>query len=368
MDWERLGRLGIYDPAAPHADTRRALLEFLDELGVAEDDMVEADRVGELAAAASDLAVRGLRTLTKAEVAELVGLSDEEFDRAVLSTGFAAPPSDAVVFSEADVGLYGAFKYSVDLFGIDATLQFTRVIGSSLGRIAEAAAAMFLAEIERDLVADDRAANELQLAKVNYEATQLLLTLPTMFDSLFRRHIEAAVRRTRGTRLDPGTFDEFRLTICFLDLVGYTTMARGLTASELARAVNDFEAPAIDMMHDRGARLVKSIGDEVMFVAADAAVVCDIALDLCTLVDEHEVLTGLRGGIARGPLLARDGDYFGPVVNLAARATKLAVPGSVLATGDVRQAANASFRFVPIGPTDLKGIDEPVELFSVSRP
>ena len=115
-------------------------------------------------------------------------------------------------------------------------------------------------------------------------------------------------------------------------------------------------------------RVVKMIGDEVMFVVSDAFAACRVALELARRVEEHPALPLLRGALASGDLVRGYGDYYGPVVNGAARAVKLAEPGTILATEGVRQRTDsAAIDFEPFGERHLRGIDRPVRLFRLNR-
>jgi adenylate cyclase len=152
----------------------------------------------------------------------------------------------------------------------------------------------------------------------------------------------------------------------FVDLVDSTRLVQQLSIKELGAALTQFDAGAIDTVVAGGGRLVKLIGDEAMFVVPDVDSACAIALELADALAAHPVLPAARGGIAAGEVLSREGDYFGPVVNLAARAVKLADPGCVLASAEVARAADA-YRFAPVGAQRLKGFDEPVKLFRLER-
>jgi len=248
----------------------------------------------------------------------------------------------------------------VDLLGFDAALQFTRVMGTSLARIADAAASGFLVNVEGPLI--DEHNPPAALARASYDATGILASLPQIFGSIFLRHSLLATMRTRMSRDSTRGYAEFRLSVGFVDLVDFTAWSRELPVAELARTVNDFEEAASDLITERGARVVKNIGDAVMFVAFDARVACEIALDLCAYVDKHPTLTRLRGAVATGPLLSRDGDYFGPTVNLAARIVKLAAPGEVVTDQRVDGVVVDG-----LGPREVRGFDEPIELFRISR-
>lgn len=128
----------------------------------------------------------------------------------------------------------------------------------------------------------------------------------------------------------------------------------------------EFDELTSDVVIGGGGRVVKLIGDEVMYVVADPQAACEIALELAARFSEHPRLPPVRGGLAFGAVLSRDGDYFGPVVNLASRTIKLAAPGTVLAAGTLSDGVD-TFRFTSIGAPELKGFDEPIELFEVHR-
>ena len=161
----------------------------------------------------------------------------------------------------------------------------------------------------------------------------------------------------------------FLLAVGFVDLVGFTPYAQDVEPDELALFVESFEARANDVVAARGGRVVKHIGDEVMFVETDPRTACDIALQL---VDTFGGDAGVspHAGIGFGPLVSRGGDYYGSVVNLASRIADLAVPGEVLVTEGVERAAAAvegPFAFEPAGRRMLKGFAEPIPLWSVTR-
>jgi adenylate cyclase len=121
---------------------------------------------------------------------------------------------------------------------------------------------------------------------------------------------------------------------------------------------------------------VKHVGDEVMFVEADPVIACEIALQLVESFADSAVAP--HAGVSYGLLIARGGDYYGSVVNLASRIADLAVPGEVLVTeglqiaasteGAVAGGAGLGFEFEPAGRRLLKGMAEPVPLASVRRP
>src|SRR5207302_3377246 len=113
------------------------------------------------------------------------------------------------------------------------------------------------------------------------------------------------------------------LTVGFLDLVGSTALAERLAADELGALISEFERDATERVTAVDGRVVKMIGDEVMFVTNDATAACTVALEIAEQVEAHPVLPRLRGSLAAGGLVRGYGDYYGPVVNTAARAVKI---------------------------------------------
>jgi adenylate cyclase len=109
-------------------------------------------------------------------------------------------------------------------------------------------------------------------------------------------------------------------------------------------------------------RIVKHIGDEVMFIALHAGDGCAIGRDITAAFGD-----GIepRGGVCFGDVIARHGDYYGKVVNLASRLADLAIPGEVLVDGETASAASDTFAFQPAGHRVLKGFDDPIEVFSL---
>jgi adenylate cyclase len=174
---------------------------------------------------------------------------------------------------------------------------------------------------------------------------------------VLRRHLYHIARKQ--TRSEATGYESQLLTVGFVDLVGSTPMASRLSTSELGAALTSFEATASDIVVKNGGRVVKLIGDEIMFTTTDPANACAIAAELVHVFEGHPVLPGVRAGLAHGQVLTRDGDCFGPVVNLAARVVGMAEPGTVVISADV---PSHGWAVEPLGPKTLKGFDAPVEL------
>jgi adenylate cyclase len=367
MTAAELQAAGLYDPSAPDAPARLELLEWLAAQGVTLADMKEAQlRWGSLSGVAGDRALRAGERLTLAEVAARAGMSVERIERINRAAGFPPVAPDERAFDAERAATFSSFAVGEGFFGTEPMLHFIRVLGSSLSRVAEAAVSLFIANVEAPIV--ERAAGELALAQANLRAIKALDTIPNAVRAMFRAQVEVAIRRLRAARTERAMQDTVRLTVGFVDLVGYTRLSQQLDAHALGALVERFEALASDVVTACDGRVVKLIGDAVMFVAVDAGAACDIALTLLERFADDPAVTP-RGGLAEGRLLARGGDYYGPAVNLASRLGELAVPREILVTAEVAAGAGAApFRFEPAGRRILKGFDAPVALYAVARP
>ena len=359
-------RAGLYDPEAQNADERLGLLRFLASHGVSLEEMVTAHAEDRLPFAAAEKLIRGgEQRLTLAELAERAGMPVDFVRRIWLADGFP-DPGDEALFSEANAALLPLFDAARDLLGDTTILQVVRVSGWAMARIAEAEVAAVAETIAAPLLDEGR--SELELAEAGVSVAQLLPVLDQWLALLHRHHVEAAVRRVAavgGLGLRRGAAP---LAVGFADLTGYTSLSERLAPTELGDVLAQFGELAADAVVGGGAQLVKLIGDAVMFVAADPVAACRVAIALVAAVEGRPQLPPLRVGLGFGDVLTREGDYFGPVVNRAARAVAVAAPGEVFADGGVRQRAEAGgLRFVPAGEHTLKGVSVPVELFRLER-
>jgi len=354
---DELEALGLYDPQAPHAAEKLELLEYLIELGASQEDLVE-HRDG-LPGLASVVAMRGGQMVTVAEAVERSGLSEEKIRRLNRAAGFADPGPDGRV-GEGFVYLAAGLSAAEDLFGEDAVLQLVRVMGAAMARVADAGVSAFLVNVEPAVRGEDPV--DLGLARANAEAGGLVPVLLQGLEVLLRQHLVAA-RRTILEDAGESGYETQRLAVGFVDLVGSTALAQQLSTRELGGVLTEFENTATDTVTDGGGRVVKLIGDEVLFTAPGEQAGCSIALELTSLFSDHPRVPAVRAGVGAGDVMLRGGDVFGPVVNLAARAVSVAGPSEVVAPPEV--AAAAGFDVEPLGPQALKGFDAGVELCRV---
>ncbi len=366
IDEAELEARGLLDPHAPNAAGRLALLRFLEAEGVTLDEMVAAHAVGRLAAAAGDRLLRpGEACYTLAEAAERAGVSLDSAKAFRRVVGLASVDPSERQMSAADEATLRAFNVAVQLFGERPTLDFSRVLGSALARVAESAISLFLAQVEHPLLRAGAA--EVAIAQANRDATAAIEVLPVIMETFFRRHLEEAVRREARARDRDRSAVTVHMAVGFVDLVGFTARTQQLSPAELTVLVRDFEARTQDVVNEQGGRVVKLIGDEVMFVTLGPRAGCEIALSLVEGFRDDASGVTPRGGVAAGPLLMHGGDYYGTTVNLASRIADLAVPFEILVAPEVAAQAEG-FRFEPAGRRILKGFAEPLLLYAAGRP
>jgi class 3 adenylate cyclase len=357
MNAAEFEQLGLYDPHGPHAAKQLELLEFLVSLGATADDL--AAYQDELPGLASVLAIRGGSMVTLAEAAERAGLPEAKLRKLGRAAGFPDPGPNDRVFAEPFIGVAAVLTAAESVFGEQAVMQLVRVMGSAMARVADALVSAFLVNVEPAVRTSDPVG--LGVARANSEAAALLPGVAPALDALLRQHLIGA-RRTIIGDAEP-SYETQRLCVGFVDLVGSTALTQQLSTGELGAVLTDFENTASDIVTAGGGRVVKLIGDEVLYTAGDERSACTIALELVAAFSEHPRIPTVRAGVAAGSVMLRDGDVFGPVVNLAARAVKVAGPSEIVASPGVAAAAGRSSD--PLGQQALKGFDDQFELCRV---
>lgn len=354
---------GLYDPELHASTGRRELLVWLTELDFTVDEMIEAEARLALGAAPWDqrLVPRPLHTAEQAR--RRSGLGPEVLDELSTAAGLAPlpdSPDGEVGYTEAEADALGAIGTLSSVFSEAESLAFVRVLGSALERVGEAAVSLFLTDVEGPHLAAGR--SEYELARKVFESAELLDDFTPHLAPLLRRHVLQATNRTRETMIGEIERMQFRFAVGFVDLVGFTAMSSEMGVADLASFLRDFEGRAYDLATAQRARVVKLIGDEVMFVATDPNHACAAGQALIEGFTVDGVVP--RGGVAYGDVLLRSGDYFGSVVNLAARLVDEAVPGELLVTEELA-AASTNCVFEPAGRRQVKGFVDPITVHAL---
>jgi adenylate cyclase len=340
----------------------RSLLVGLGEDSDVVDQAVAEDRVGMLLV--DRILLPGPRRYTPRQVAESSGMSLADFHRFWRAFGFPDVDDDEPAFTDLDIESFSTVRglLALNPAAVDAAVELARVIGSSMARIAEAAIAA-----STSLVG---ATDEVMMAERFAAGSDVIIpSLGSLLEYTWRRHLQEASRRTMLLNAQMAAAGAFvDVAVGFADLVGYTVLTQELSQEALSKMVGRFEKLAHDVVTSLGGRLVKMIGDEAMFVVGDVASAADIALSMSEAYAEDEVLSDVRVGLALGSVVTRDGDYYGPPVNLASRVVKIAKPGSVLVSDEVHSAleSDAGFSWKQLRPRQLKDIGS-VQLWSLSR-
>jgi adenylate cyclase len=303
------------------------------------------------------------------QISERIGIDLELLQRLQRAMGLSSVDDpDAVVHLRADAEAAVFAQRFVELgFQPDQIVLISRMLAEGLGRVAEVMRYAALAAVLTP------GATELQIAQASEQLVSAVAPLigPMIQDMLFvqlRHAMETeavnATERAEGVPL-PGA----RLvSVAFADLVGFTSLGEVVPPEDLERLANRLADAARDVAV-APVRLIKTIGDAVMFVSTDPAALLDTALALVAATETDEDFPRLRVGLATGLAVSRAGDWFGSPVNLASRVTGVARPGTVLVAESTREAIGEAERFTWsfAGARRLKGIKDEVKLFRARR-
>jgi adenylate cyclase len=253
-------------------------------------------------------------------------------------------------------------------FPLVALLQLIRVYGQAIAQMADAEVRLFHLYVHEPLMRDGVPGLEMAEEMWGLAGELLPLASPIM-DHVHQRFLQHFVEQDvighmeadlDGEQLDLG---RLRVAIAFADLAGYTRLTEEIGEEEAVGAVERFVADVENTLPD-DARVIKTIGDEVMVVGGDPGALVDWAVGFQELHDERPLP---RIGMHYGETLYRDGDYYGREVNQAARVAARAAGGEVICTRTIVEQGGPHLQFELIGEVRLKGFSEPTELF-LARP
>ncbi|MFJ2031567.1 adenylate cyclase regulatory domain-containing protein [Streptosporangium sp. NPDC087985] len=273
------------------------------------------------------LFVGALPRYTRIQVAGLAGVPQDLAERIWRALGFATLADDAVAFTEADVATLKRVRAMMEE-GLDdqTVVRLARALGQTTARLAQWQAEIMIGT----MLGPDERPTESDLAAIMELSRRLLPDFERVLVHVWRAQLAAA-----GTRLlaitdltDEVVPSRLTLAVGFADLVSFTQVSRQLSERALADLVEGFESRASDVVAAHGGRLVKTLGDEVLFTAVSPRMAAAIALEFVDVIRRYG--PEVRIGLAYGPVLPVMGDVFGTTVNLAARLTAIARPGTVI--------------------------------------
>lgn len=261
-------------------------------------------------------------TMTRLELAERSGVDLEVAETLWRLLGFPHVSDTDIAFTSADLEALRLTKEMMELgvIGPDSQAALVRTLARSFAR---------LAEWQTRILAD--VADAVEITEDGYVALVAEVTprIESLQNYVWRRHL-ASASTSRLTTEETAT-GGVNLAICFVDIVGYTSRSKELDEAELIDWIERFEAEVTGAVVDHGGRVIKTIGDEVLFVVDDAREAVEVGLTLAARgSDESDSFPAVRVGIAYGSVVRRLGDVFGPTVNIAARLTSIGRPGTVI--------------------------------------
>lgn len=310
--------------------------------------MLPAEREALVAQAAE--AILGPAVYTREQAAAVAGVSHERATTLWRAMGFPEPGYDEALFTERDVAALRTADALVAGGVVDepGLVALARAMAQALSRLAVSHTGI--------------AGRYVEGGRID-AGLDLVPMVGELVEFVWRRHLAGAAENAVAALLGEDT-ETAPTLVAFADLVGFTERTRESTEEELAALVESFEAVATEIVGARGGRIVKTLGDEVLFTNADLRAGVDTAL---ALADALEV----RVGAAYGPVLARLGDVFGTTVNVASRLTGIAYPRSVLVDREAAQALRGDERY-DVTPTKRRSVRgyahlAPFRVRSVSR-
>ncbi len=296
-------------------------------------------------------------TLTVADAAERTGIPTDVIRRLWRSLGFALPRVEEPAFTEPDVAALLLMQTATrnGVLDVDTEVRLARSIGQTMSRLADWQVSTLAARLEE--TAGGRASAGLQLAE----------TLTGAYDELllfaWKRHLGAAFGRlAAGAEVG----DDLHTVVCtvgFADIVQFSALSNELGDDRIGDLVEIFETRATDVVTNLGGRVIKTLGDSVLFVAEDAVAGMDMAHGIIDVIGDDRRMPDVRLGLATGSVLLRFGDVFGPPVNLAARLTAIARRNRVITDeATARQLPESRYesRALTARPVRGFGVLEPI--------
>ena len=279
----------------------------------------------------------GARRYRRGEIGEATDLPFEQSARLWNALGFPSTPDDVPTFTDADLGALDLTRRLLDQEAFDESeaLAVARTLGQSVARLAE-----WQANLLRRTIAEAGSTGDPGAVVDAVEG--LVPLLEKLQTYAWRRHLAVTAGRMMAGLAHPDPGGEDTMVVGFADVVGFTALSRAVDTDELRSLLERFDAMSGDIVARHGGRVVKTLGDEVLFVATEIEPALAIARALQDEIPDDDGRLRLRVGLAYGEVLPRYGDVYGPVVNIASRLTTHARPGTILVDDDLTEAVRAA--------------------------
>ena len=297
-----------------------------------------------------------------AEVSTETGVTIEEARRLWRALGFPEHGTETA-FTRADAEAVSTLVEVVasGLIDFDLGVNLTRAVGQTMARLADWEVASLVQRVE-ELEAGDQATG----SRIG-SAMRIVEEFNGPFEQLmlyaWRRHLAAAVARVEALGANEEDLHTTQITVGFADIVSFTALSNQLTEARIGDLVELFESRCADVVASQRGRVIKSIGDAVLFVNDDPIRAYDTAEGIINVIGRDSRMPDVRVGLASGSVVMRLGDVFGPPVNLAARLTAVARRNRIIidaATAALLPDDQFETRRLPARPVRGFGIVEPV--------
>jgi adenylate cyclase len=303
-------------------------------------------------------------SLTSAEVADAAGVSVEQTRRLWRALGFP-DAGDEAAFTEADMVALRTLLRTVDggAIDFDTAVRLTRALGQTMARLADWEVATLAARVEQ-LEAGEQATGS-RIGSALRLAEEVGVPFERLMIYAWRRHLAAAVARVEVLGANDADLHTTEVTVGFADLVRFTALSNELDDDRIGDLVEIFESRCADVVAARRGRVIKTLGDSVLFVSTDPSRAMEIALGIVDVIGRDSRLPDVRLGLATGSVIMQLGDVFGPPVNLAARLTGIARRNRVITdrrTAQLLPPDQFESRLLPARPLRGFGVVEPVAI------
>jgi len=301
-------------------------------------------------------------SLNAPEVAEQTGVTMDEARRLWRALGFPEHGLETA-FTGADTEALTTLIRVVrsGLIDFDMAVNLTRAVGQTMARLADWEVATLVHRVEELEAGEDATGSRIG------SALRLIDEIEQPFEELlvyvWRRHLAAAIARVEALGANEEDLNTVQLTVGFADIVSFTALSNRLSEDRIGDLVELFESRCADVVAAARGRVIKSIGDSVLFVNDDPVRAYDTAEGIINVIGRDSRMPDVRVGLASGSVVMRLGDVFGPPVNLASRLTAVARRNRVIidrTTADQLPAEEFETRALPARPVRGFGIVEPV--------
>ena len=299
---------------------------------------------------------------TSEVLADAAGVTLEEARRLWRALGFPDAGEQAA-FTDADLDALRTLMHAVreGHIDFDTAVRLTRAMGQTMARLADWQVATLAGRVEQ-LEAGEEATGS-RIGSALRLAEQVGVPFEQMLLYAWRRHLAAAVSRVEALGANDEDLHTVQVTVGFADLVSFTALSNELDEDRIGDLVEIFESRCADVVASRHGRVIKTLGDSVLFVSEDPERAMEIALSIVDVIGNDKRLPDVRLGVATGAVVMRMGDVFGPPVNLAARLTGVARRNRVIVDHETAaRLPSSAFETRPLPPRPLRGfgVVEPV--------